>query len=107
MDRIGKGCAFAFKADMFSKALARGTLAVIRLHGIGLTCYIDENFHRQIRNVYFTRLVIPKIQHFTMFTMSQIGNQIANDFVCHHRSTTPAACVVIVDYTVGRTEQPR
>jgi hypothetical protein len=64
LDRIGKGCAFAFKADIFSKALGAGTLAFVRLHGIGLICYTDENSHREIRNVYFTRLLIPKIQHF-------------------------------------------
>ena len=55
LDRIEKGCAFAFKADIFSKALGVGTLAFVRLHDIDLTCYIDENSHREIRNVYFTR----------------------------------------------------
>src|SRR5271170_771766 len=107
LDRIEKGCAFAFKADIFSRALEAGTLAFVGLYGIGLTCYIDEDSHRKIRKVYFTRLVIPKLQHFTIFTMSQIGNQIANNFVCHHQNTAPAACPATADYTAGRIEQPR
>src|SRR5271170_6550680 len=107
LDRIEKGCAFAFKADIFSRALRAGTLAFVGLHGIGLTCYIGENSHRKIRKVYFTRLVLLKIQHFTMSTMSQIRNQIANNFVCHHWSMTPAACPATADYTVGRAEQRR
>jgi hypothetical protein len=51
LDRMEKGCAFAFKADIFSRALGPGTLAFVGLHGIGLTCYIDENSHREIKKV--------------------------------------------------------